>query len=188
MEFYIRGNIEITDAIRNYVESKLVKINKYFKQELKVNIAVNTYHHGKVQKIEVTIPIEHLVLRAEESHYDLYSAIDHVVEKLERQIRKQKTKNNRNKREGTKLKEDIFIQLALNQQIDDADYDQEPEDITDLITREKTLDLKPMNIEEATLRINLIGHPFFVFLNSETNKVNVIYARNKKGTYGLLIT
>lgn len=171
MKTIIRGNnIEVTDSIKNYIEEKLSKMDKYFKSEsveAKVLISVN----GIDQKVEVTINESKYFIRAEEINNDLYAAIDIVIDKLERQFRKYKTKlNNKNKVEES--------------QIEIEDYFEEPEEE---VVKRKELFLKPMDEEEAITQMELLGHTFFVFKNIETEKICVVYKR-KDGAYGILET
>ncbi|GGE81734.1 putative sigma-54 modulation protein [Priestia taiwanensis] len=177
MQFNIRGeNIEVTPAIREYVEKKISKIDRYFDAtpEAKVNLKVHADH----QKIEVTVPLPHLVLRAEEANNDLYAAIDLVTDKLERQIRKHKTKVNRKAREKGALKYTFIHEAEV--------ISHEEEDALELV-RTKRFDLKPMDAEEAILQMNMLGHNFFVFTNAETDETNIVYSR-KDGKYGLIET
>ena len=177
MKFNIRGDkLKVTDAINNYVESKLSKLNKYFKDDdLLANVLLKV--RGNSQIIEVTIPTDKFILRSEEEDKDLYAAIDLVTDKLERQIRKNKTRLNRQNNDN-KYKEFNF------------DYDiEDDEDDTDneLIVKRKKLDMKPMDEEEAILEMNLLGHEFFVYKDMNTNNINVLYKR-KDGNYGLIET
>ena len=170
MKFNIHGkNIEVTDAIKGYVESKIGRLEKYFKDtDLNANVTVRV--RGKEQIVEVTIPANKMVLRAEEKHNDLYAAVDLVSDKLERQIRKNKTKARKN------LKQTIIF--------NDFDVDAS-EDVDDSIVKRKVIDTKPMSEEEAILQMELIGHDFFLFKNDKTNEVCVVYKRKDKG-YGIL--
>lgn len=170
-------NIEVTDAIRNYVEEKVGKIEKYFTDtpSANVHVKIKTYQNSK-SKIEVTIPLKRVTLRAEERHDDLYAAVDLVVEKLERQMRKHKTKVNRKNRVKNV---DIFKDLVTYE---------EPEDEKDFeIIKSKQFDLKPMDAEEAILQMNMLGHDFYIYQDAETNNTNVVYKR-KDGKFGLLET
>ncbi|TYS69894.1 ribosome-associated translation inhibitor RaiA [Sutcliffiella horikoshii] len=183
MKYNVRGeNIEVTPAIRDYVENKIGKIERYFDSTDNAECKVNLKVYNNQQKIEVTIPMTGLVLRAEESHDDLYAAIDLVVDKLERQIRKHKTKVNR------KLRDTGSPKYLFNEVIDNGAPAnvavQDEEDEADLV-RTKRYNLKPMDSEEAILQMNLLGHNFFVFLNAATNETNVVYKRND-GKYGLI--
>ncbi|MDQ0244735.1 ribosome hibernation-promoting factor, HPF/YfiA family [Priestia abyssalis] len=179
MMYNIRGeNIEVTPAIREHVEKKLSKLERYFDQEINADVHVNLKVYNNKQKIEVTIPMTHLVLRAEEVHDDLYAAADLVVDKLERQIRKHKTKVNRKIREREPAKYVFANNVESNVAVQDEEEDLE-------LVRNKRFDLKPMDSEEAILQMNMLGHNFFVFTNAETNATNVVY-RRKDGRYGLI--
>ena len=170
MKFNIHGkNIEVTDAIKGYVESKIGRIEKYFK-DTDLTATINLRVRGKEQIVEVTIPASKMVLRAEEKNIDLYAAIDLVSDKLERQIRKNKTKARKN------LKQTIVF--------NDFDVDAS-EDVDDTIVKRKVIDTKPMSEEEAILQMELIGHDFFLFKNDKTNEICVVYKRKDKG-YGIL--
>ncbi|GHH97473.1 ribosome hibernation-promoting factor, HPF/YfiA family [Neobacillus kokaensis] len=177
MNYNVRGeNIEVTPAIREYVEKKISKLERYFTEapDAKVNVNLR-FNPDKTSKVEVTIPLQNLVLRAEETNSDMYAGIDLISDKLERQIRKHKTKVNRKFREkGVEP-----FQLTTNtttEVIDDDDLE---------LVRTKRFDLKPMDSEEAILQMNMLGHNFFVFTNADTNRTNVVYKR-KDGRYGLI--
>ncbi|MFK4318839.1 putative sigma-54 modulation protein [Bacillus sp. RC145] len=179
MKFNIRGeNIEVTPALKEYVEKKLRKLERYFDTfpEIKVNLKV----YSDKQRIEVTIPFTDLLLRAEETNSDMYAAIDLVVDKIERQIRKHKTKVNRKLREKGSMKTNFILPEAV------AVLDAVEEDELELV-RTKRFDLKPMDVEEAILQMDMLGHSFFVFTNADTNETNVVYGR-KDGKYGLIET
>lgn len=179
MNFNIRGeNIEVTPAIREYVEKKISKLEKYFTEtpDANVNVNLKTYN-DKTSKVEVTIPMSQLLLRAEEDHMDMYAAIDLISDKLERQIRKHKTKVNRKHREKGNLNE-LFgsYENAVNAEEEEQDLE---------IVRQKRFNLKPMDSEEAILQMDLLGHNFFVYTDAETNNTNIVYKR-KDGKYGLI--
>ena len=166
----IRGDkIEVTDSIKNYIEEKLKRLDKYFEnpEDLKANIVVRT--RGIDQIIEVTIPIKKAILRAEETNKDLYAAIDKVTDKLERSIRKNKTKIKKRKVENM----DVFL-----------DFEVEEEEEQKIVKR-KQINNKPMNEEEAILQMDLLDHDFFIFQNTETNNMSVIYKR-KDNSYGII--
>ncbi|MBM6616312.1 ribosome hibernation-promoting factor, HPF/YfiA family [Bacillus suaedaesalsae] len=180
MDFNIRGeNIEVTPAIRDYVEQKVGKLDKYFSEGLnsQVNVNLKVYHNK--QKIEVTIPMSNMTLRAEESHNDLYAAIDLVVDKLERQIRKHKTKVNR------KFRDQGSVKLNFVNGVEPKGTYQDEDDDELEVVRTKRFDLKPMDNEEAILQMNLLGHNFFVYTNASTNNTNVVYKR-KDGKYAVI--
>lgn len=178
MNYNIRGeNIEVTPAIREYVEKKVAKLDRYFTESPNANVNVNLkVYQDKKAKVEITIPMKDLVLRAEELHEDMYLAIDLITDKLERQIRKHKTKVNRKFREKDSLKDYAPIFTEVEQVEEDEDLE---------VVRTKSFDLKPMDSEEAILQMNMLGHSFYVFTNAETNQTNVVYKRND-GRYGLI--
>ena len=176
IKYSIRGeNLEVTEAIRDYVVSKLEKIEKYFQadQELDARVNLKVYRE-KTAKVEVTIPLGSITLRAEDVSQDMYGSIDLVTDKIERQIRKNKTKierKNRNKVSKSQLFTDALVE--------DADTSQPK------VVRSKQIDLKPMDLEEAILQMDLLGHDFFIYVDVEDETTNVIY-RREDGDIGLL--
>jgi putative sigma-54 modulation protein len=176
MKYNIRGDrLEVTDAINNYVESKLDRLNKYFKEDdILANVLLRV--RGNSQIIEVTIPTDKFILRSEEEDKDLYAAIDLVTDKLERQIRKNKTRLNKQNAEN-KYKEFNF----------EYESNKEEEFEEELIVKRKNIEMKPMDEEEAILQMNLLGHEFFVYKDMHTDKICVLYKR-KDGNYGLIET
>lgn len=183
LNFNIRGeNIEVTPAIREHVESKVSKLERYFTEgaDATANVNVKVYN-DKQTKVEITIPMKNLTLRAEERHDDLYAAIDLIVDKLERQIRKYKTKVNRKFRE----REGVAAFFAsVNKNKPESEHDDEDEFS---VVRTKRFDLKPMDQEEAILQMNMLGHNFFVFTDAESEDTNIVYKR-RDGKYGLIET
>ncbi len=179
LKYNVRGeNVEVTDALRSYVEKRLTKLEKYFELNDTVNAHVNLkVYRNHTAKVEVTIPLPYLVLRAEDTTDDMYRSIDFVSEKLERQIRKYKTRVNRKSRE--KGLQDFFIEA-------DAETTEEPEPGFDIV-RNKRVNLKPMDPEEAILQMDMLEHDFFVFQDAETDGTSVVYRRND-GRYGLIET
>jgi|SRR5690625_894648 len=179
MNYNIRGeNIEVTDAIRNHVINKIGKLERYFDSKPTSDVHVKLSVYNNEQTVEVTIPMTGLLLRGEEQHNDLYAAIDLVVDKLERQIRKYKTKVNRKFRQEGSAKH-IFAEL-------EQEAKEAAEESSDIeIVRTKRFDLKPMDSEEAVLQMDMLDHAFFVFTNAESGDTNVVY-RRKDGRYGLI--
>ncbi|MEN1967313.1 ribosome-associated translation inhibitor RaiA [Lentibacillus sp. N15] len=179
MKYSIRGeNIEVTAPIRDYVQKKIGKLERYFDTTPTSDVHVNLSVYNDEQRIEVTIPMTNLLLRAEVQHIDLYAAIDLVVDKLERQIRKYKTKVNRKFRQNSAPKH-VFAELEK-----EAIHDQFDEDEIDIV-RTKRFNLKPMDSEEAVLQMDMLGHAFYVFTNAVSGDTNVVY-RRKDGKYGLI--
>lgn len=165
-------NIEVTEALRNVVEKKLSKMDKYFLDT--VNATATLSVEKNIHKIEVIIPFNNALLRAEVKSDDMYNAIDSVIDKLVSQVRKQKTKLERRNYDNS-------LRFSSIENESDYDSDNEPK-----IVKTKKFAIKPMNEEEAILQMELLGHDFFVFLNGDTDKVNVIYKR-KDGNYGLIV-
>lgn len=163
-------NIEITPALREMIEKKISKLDKYFEKEVdaKVTISVQKSRHI----VEVTIPFSGIMLRAEEATEDMYKSIDMVEEKLVRQIRKQKTKLSRKYNQSLR-----FAEIATDLE--------EVEETKGKIVRTKIFAVKPMSSEEAVLQMELLGHNFFVYQDTDTNNISVLYKR-KDGNYGLL--
>lgn len=172
MKFNIHGKkIDVTSSIKSYIEEKIGRLDKYFENPDDITATALIKLRGNDQVVEVTINGNSFVLRGEESHKDLYAAIDKVSDKIERQIRKNKTRLKK------KVNKDIVKGFALNfEEIEQND---------DVIVRRKTIEDKPMSEEEAILQMELLGHEFFVFKNVETKDVNIIYKR-KDGNYGIL--
>ena len=175
MRYNIRGEkVEITDAIKSYIEDKIGKLDKYFENadEIVANAVIKV--RGKEQKMEITIPAMYYTLRSEESHDDLYAAIDLTVDKLERQIRKNKTKIN------SKIKKTVIQNFEM-------DLEDSFEEDDSKVLKRKKIDMKPMDEEEALLQMNMLGHSFFVFKNVDTDSICVLYLR-KDGNYGIIET
>lgn len=164
MKYNIRGDkLVVTKAIKEYIEEKLDRLNKYYGSSNDITCKVLIRSKNNLQSIEVTIPLSKLILRAEVSEKDLYAAIDLVVDKLEGQIRKNKTKL-LNRYEKTEVPEMIF---------DEVDDEEEELDIV----KRKDIDSKPMGEEEAVLQMRMLNHDFFVFKNIDEECVSVIYKR-----------
>ncbi len=184
MNFNIRGeNIKVTPAMREYTEKKVSKLERYFDTPPNTDVHVNMKVYNDQQMIEVTIPMPNLLLRAEEEHQDMYAAIDLVVEKLERQIRKHKTKVNRKFRQEGSVKYMFRDELnPTTTSVAEADMD-EDDDLQ--VVKTKRFTFKPMDVEEAILQMDMLGHSFFVFSNAVTGSTGVVY-RRKDGKYGLI--
>lgn len=185
-KYVIRGeNIEVTDAIRAYVEKKIDKLTRYFNQVPEATAHVNLrVYPERSTKIEVTLPLPYLTLRAEEMNPDLYSGIDLVVDKLERQLRKYKTKINRKMREKEKFSEHLHNLEVLAAQEEADEWEEEKQ--FDIV-RTKHINVKPMDSEEAILQMNMLGHDFFIFEDVDHGGVSIVYRRKDK-KYGLITT
>ena len=168
MKVTITGkNIEVSEYLRDLALKKIAKLERYFPEDTEVLITMAVEKNRHI--VEVTIPYQGII-RGEESTGDMYASIDNVIEKLEKQIHRHKTR------------------LEKSLRYDDAspeydDYDDEDEGPH--IVRVKRFSMKPMSVEEAMLQLELLGHSFFVFTNAETDRINVIYAR-KDGNFGLI--
>ena len=175
MKVSIRGkNIALTEGIETKINKKLSMLDKYFimSDNVEAKVLIRTYPLG--QKIEVTIPTEYVLLRAEVVDQDLYNAIDLVIDKLEGQIRKYKTRLSR-KSKDNKLAFNIASIVPLEDQEED------------IVVKTKTISPKPMDMEEAIMQMELIGHSFFVYRDTETDAISIVYRRND-GDYGLIET
>ena len=171
MKFIIIGrNIDITEGLKSAVQEKLGKLERYFTPETEIHVTLSVEKDR--QKIEVTIPVKGNIIRSEQVSSDMYVSIDLVEEVIERQLRKYKNK--------LIQKEQNVAQFSKGF-VDEDTYDEE--EIS--IIRSKKFAMKPMDPEEACVQMELLGHTFFVFRNSETDEVNVVYKR-KDNTYGLI--
>ena len=172
MNFITSGrNIDITDGLRTAVEDKLGKLERYFTADTEIIVTLSV--EKERQKIEVTIPVKGNIIRSEQVSNDMYVSIDLVEEIIERQLRKYKTKII-NKKQNVETFQPEFIE---------KDYEDDTNEIK--IIRTKKFGFKPMYPEDACVQMELLGHNFFVFLNAETEEVNVVYKR-KGNTYGLI--
>lgn len=180
MRIQIRGanRFVVTEAIKNYIEEKVGSLQRFLpnNQDLEARVYIKIY--DVIQKVEVTIPGNQFILRAEEENDDLYAAIDLVVDKLERQIRRHKTKANKKIREREGIN-DYFVT------IDDLPSTVTEDD--DIPYKVKNVHLKPMDVEEAIMQLDLLGHDFYVYHDMAVDAVCVVY-RRKDGKYGVIET
>ena len=171
MKFIIIGkNIDVTPGLKEAVENKLGKLERYFTPDTEIHVTLSVQRER--QKIEVTIPVKGGIIRSEQESSDMYVSIDLVEEVIERQLKKYKNKITDKHQSGGNFQQ-AFI---------DKDY---PEEEEIQIVRTKKFDIKPMYPEDACIQMELLGHNFFVFFNAETEQVNVVYKR-KGNTYGLI--
>lgn len=171
MRYTIYGrNMHVSDNVKDLLKKKFSKFDRYFNEDTEVFVTFSMERQNQV--IEVTIPLVNNVLRAEVKAKDIKSAIEKVIDRLEGQLRKHKTKIQ-------KHHYDEFVKFHL----DLIEEEEQPEEKK--VVRSKRFPIKPMSVEEATLQMDLLGHDFFVFLNSDTDEVNVVYVR-KDGNYGLI--
>lgn len=177
MKITIHGDhVKITEAIKDYVEEKLSKLNKYFDKETEIEAIVKIRVCNEDQIIEVTVPTKLFTLRAEERGSDLYTCIDLVEKKLESQIKKNKSKIEK------RYKDKKGYAIAeIEQELDSFEKDESDKQIV----RRKEIEFKPMDEEEAILQMELINHDFYVFKNSEEKCTSVVYKR-QDGKYGII--
>ncbi len=176
MKYVITGkNIEVTEGISNALQNKLARMDKYFLINDEVECRCVVSAHNLVQKVEVTIFLPSMPLRAEVENADLYAAIDLVVDKLEGQMRKIKTRMDRSNN-----------RLSLGKAIDFDQIEEEKKSSEeDVVVRTKSYYLQPMSIEEAITRMEALGHAFFVYLDEEDDRISTVYIRNDGG-YGVI--
>ncbi|MCI9535939.1 MAG: ribosome-associated translation inhibitor RaiA [Lachnospiraceae bacterium] len=171
MRYTITGrNVNVTPGIRKAVEEKIGKLDRYFNPDTEVIVTLSVQKDR--QKIEVTIPVKGNIIRAEESSSDMYVSIDLVEEVIERQLKKYK-----NKIIDKKQSAQAFSDYFINEETEDDEEIQ--------IVKTKRFGIKPMDPEEACVQMELLNHNFYVFLNAETEEVNVVYKR-KGHSYGLI--
>ncbi len=170
MKYNIRGNkIDVTEAISDYIKSKVSKLEKYLDDNDEVEAKAIVSAKGHDQKVEITIWSGKYNIRAEVVNSDLYSAIDLVIDKLERQFKKYRGKLN-----SKRVKEEYIPEI-------DELFEEEEQKIV----RRKEVFLKPIDEEEAITQMELLGHSFFVFKNVDTKKINVVYKRSDED-YGII--
>lgn len=171
MELVIRGDkIKVTEAMKNYIEEKIGKLDKYIEDSsnVRANVLVKVKNHNQI--IEITIPLKSFILRSEESQEDIYAAVDKAVDKLERQIRKNKTR--------------LMSKQAKTYDFSFSEIEEMDEEEEKIIKRKK-IEVKPMDEEEAIIQMELLNHQFYMYKDSETNQTVVVYKR-KDGGYGII--
>lgn len=180
MQIQVRGDhLEVTPAMQEYAQKKLGRLERYFDAPPEKDVTVTMSVVGGLHRIEVTLQLHHVLFRAEEQSPDMYASIDLVVDKLEEQLLRHKNKVNARFREKglrTRIKESA--ESGTLSTFNEDELEQK-------IVRIKRFPMKPMDVEEALLQMDLLGHNFFMFTNASTNEVNVIY-RRKQGNYGLI--
>lgn len=171
MNFIITGkNIDVTEGLRTAIEEKIGKLEKYFTPDTEVHVTLSV--EKERHKIEVTIPVKGNIIRAEQVSNDMYVSVDLVEEIIEKQMKKYKKKIIERSQEGGDFQQDYM----------DQDYSDDGEI---KIVRTKRFGFKPMYPEDACVQMELLGHNFYVFMNAETEEVNVVYKR-RGNTYGLI--
>lgn len=171
-----KNNLVITEGLKNHAHEKLNKIDQYFNQNLEAYVLCTTYndHH----KVEITVPTKYFTMRAEVSSEDMYAAIDLAIDKLERQIRKNKTKLEKSlkKREGL----DSFFSSELDVEALENELVKHP-------IKTKNIPLESISVSEAITQLEMVDHDFFIFVDEESKKVSVVYLRND-GEYAVIKT
>lgn len=174
MKYQIIGkNISVSEAISAAIQKKLSRMDRYFLINDDVECRVVVSAHANAQKVEVTIFLSHITLRAEVENADLYAAIDLVIDKLEGQMRKLKTRMDRS---------NSRLSLGRNFDFEQINTEDSKEDV---IVRAKSYYLDAMTLEEAITRMEALGHDFFLYLDKEDDRISVAYIR-KDGGYGVI--
>ncbi len=175
MELTVRGkNLEMTDALHSYVEKHTGKIQRYFDKPIKINVLLRISNMTKT--CETTVFVDGVILRGVEKSDDMYKSIDLVFDKVERQIHKYKTRLAKKFKEKNTLSRQFVLEKETIAAQADADFE---------IVKTKHFNISPMSPEEAILQMNLLGHNFFMFFNSDTEAMAVVYRRDD-GKYGLI--
>ena len=176
MKYQIIGkNISVTDAISATIQKKLARMDRYFLINDEVECRVVVSAHTNLQKVEVTIFLSHITLRAEVEDPDLYAGIDAVIDKLEGQMRKLKTRMDRSSDKLSLGRNFDFEQIKID----------EINDENDIVVRTKSYYLDAMTLDEAITRMEALGHDFFLYLDKEDDRISVAYIR-KDGGYGVI--
>ena len=172
MKFVYVGKEVVSDSLKARAEKKLTKMDRYFNREAEALIRFRQQRGGR-NIAEVTVSVDGLILRAEESSNDMYLSIDRAVDKLDSQIRRYRTKMGKQLRDVRAEQPEEIVEPVFEA----ANYD---------VVRVKKFAVKPMDVDDAITQMELLGHNFFVFMNAETNSISVLYRRND-GAYGLLV-
>lgn len=172
MQIIVKGkNIEVSEPLRQYAEKKIAKVEKFFERG-KVEADATLSTERGIHALDLTVKVGGLLLRGEEKSDDMYAAIDGAVDKIERQVRKYKTRINKRRTNGVVIAENVVPEPHA--EVDEG-----------RIVKTKRFAIKPMSVEEAAMQMDLLGHDFYVFANAESEEVNVIY-RRRDGNYGLI--
>ncbi len=172
MKFVYVGKEVVSDSLKARAEKKLNKLDRYFSKEAEALIRFRQQRGGR-NIAELTVSVDGLILRAEENSNDMYLSIDRAVDKLESQIRRYRTKLGKRVRDARAETPEEVVEPVY----EEINYD---------VVRVKKFAVKPMDVDDAITQMELLGHNFFLFMNAETNAMNVLYRRND-GAYGLLV-
>lgn len=178
--FVVGKNIDLTPSLREYSEKKVAKLSKFFqeREDIEVSVVLSVDHDTHIA--EITYHLGGLILRGESRTKDLYASIDAASDRIERQVRKYKTRIQKRMHLSPRFGDGLDGAAANG-----ALADLGAQDLRDRVVRTKRFPLKPMDVEEAIMQMELLGHDFFVFANAGTEEVNVVYKR-KDGQYGLI--
>ncbi len=182
MQIQIRGkHMDVTPALEQYAQRKLGRLERHFDTPPEKEVLATMSIVGGLHRIEVTMTLHGVLFRAEEQSEDMYASVDLVVDKLEQQIQRHKKKlNQRFRDQGLRTRIKVSAENGAFthtvRKTDPSDYH---------VVRTKRFPMKPMDVEEAVMQMDLLGHDFFMFTNAATDEVNVIY-RRKEGNYGLI--
>ena len=165
--------VNLRDNLKERVEKKLSKFNRIFDEDAQANVTVTLEKNR--QTVEVTIRQNGMVYRAEQTAEEMNDALDAVVDVLGRQIRKNKCRLEK------KMRAAVLDDFLAQEELDEDDMEEKEYEVV----RSKRFPVKPLDVEEAILQMNMVGHQFYMYRNAETGEINVVYKR-KDGTYGLL--
>ncbi len=172
MNIQITGkNLEVSEALKEMINKKVKKLDRYFEPDTEASVVLSTQRSRHI--VEITIPFDGAILRGEEATDDMYTSIEGVVHKLEKQIHHYRTRLEKRLRGG-----------AFRDDVPDDGLQEEAQSNSKVV-RTKKFPVKPLDVEEAALQMQLLGHDFFVFTNADSGEVNVLY-RRKDGQFGLI--
>lgn len=174
-------HMEMTDALRSYIEGGLGKIESHFDKVMDADVVLEVQKHRHIA--EVNLHANGVRIHGKEASSDMYASVDAVMEKLERQVRKYKDRINQHKPRGAKETKDYLHQIISVEP--EEKTTETVESFSHRVVHHEKLQMKPLSVEEAVLQIELLDEPFLVFSNAETSQVNVLYRRDDT-TYGLI--
>lgn len=181
MQIQLRGDhLGITPSLHDYAAKKIGRLERFFDAPPEKEVYVTLSVERDVHRVEVMLQIHGVLFRAEEQSEDMYASIDLVADKIEQQIQRYKTRLNQKFRDrGVRTR----VRSARSHQtlVDETSHDE----VSNEVVRVKRFTMKPMDVEEAVMQMNLLGHDFFVFRNAVSSEVNVLY-RRRSGSYGLI--
>ncbi|MDY0092264.1 MAG: ribosome-associated translation inhibitor RaiA [Candidatus Vecturithrix sp.] len=175
MQVTVTGrHFEITDPLRQHIESKLNKLDRYLDGITDVHVVLSVEKHRHIA--EINLQANGSLIRGVEEKHDMYLAVDTVIEKIERQVKRQKDKDSDRKGRFANKTQD----LVSTETVESEEFKAPPK-----VIRTQRMAIKPMSIDEAAMQLGLTKEDFLAFLNSETNQMNVMYKR-RDGNYGLI--